>query len=159
LTRLVVGVDPGATGALALVDPVTRAIVAVLDVPTLAISGWRLIDGAAVAGWLARHRFDLTVLERVDARPTDGRGSIAQFARNAGGLGALLTATGRPLSLVPPSVWKKRAGLVDQPKKASLELARLLFGAAAAERWFPLQKHDGRAEAALIALFGAGGGA
>ena len=74
----VLGVDPGASGA--------RAIVDMLDVPTLAISGWRLVDGGAVAGWLDRNDFDRAVLERVDARPTDGRGSIAQFARNAGGL-------------------------------------------------------------------------
>jgi hypothetical protein len=103
------------------------------------MNGWRLVDGAAVAAWLERNPFDLAVLEKVDARPMDGRGSIAQFARNAGGLGALLTATGKPLALVPPNVWKRRAGLVDKPKRASLELARLLFGA----------------EAALIALLGA----
>jgi crossover junction endodeoxyribonuclease RuvC len=124
-------------------------------VPTLRAGGWNLVDGAALLPWLQSVPFDLAVLEKVDARPMDGRGSIAAFARNAGALGSFLVATGRPLALTPPSSWKRKAGLVDQPKRASIELARLLFGAAAADRWFSLQKHDGRAEACLIALFGA----
>jgi hypothetical protein len=151
---LILGVDPGRGGALALVDTAARKVLDLLDVPTLAMGGWRLVDGAAVSAWLGRQRFDLAVLEKVDARPTDGRGSIAQFARNCGGLGALLVATGRPMTLVPPSVWKRKAGLVDQPKAASLELAKLTFGAAATECWFPLKRHHDRAEAALLALFG-----
>jgi crossover junction endodeoxyribonuclease RuvC len=153
---LILGVDPGAAGALALVDTAARKVLNLLDVPTLAMGGWRLVDGAAVSTWLQGISFDVAVLEKVDARPTDGRGSIAQFARNCGGLGALLVATGKPLALVPPSTWKRKAGLLDQPKRASIQLAWLLFGAAAADHWFKLQKHDGRAEAALIALYGGG---
>lgn len=151
---LILGVDPGATGGLAVVDVALRKILDVLDVPTLTMSGWSVIDGAAVATWLDGVSYDVAVLEKVDARPTDGRGSIAQFGRNAGGLAALLVATGRPLVLTPPSVWKRRGGLVGQPKKASLEAARLLFGADAAGRWFRRQKDLGRAEAALMALYG-----
>jgi crossover junction endodeoxyribonuclease RuvC len=150
----VVGVDPGRTGALAIVDTVARRVLDLLDVPELALGTWRLVDGAAVQAWLARQSFDLAVLERVDARPSDGRGSIAQLGRNCGGLAALLTATGRPLLLASPNVWKARAGLIGQPKAASLALARLLFGSEAGDRWFRLQKHDGRAEACLIALHG-----
>ena len=153
---LILGVDPGASGALVLVDTASRKIIDLLDVPTLAMGGWRLVDGTTVSAWLQSISFDLAVLEKVDARPTDGRGSIAQFARNAGGLGALLTATGKPLVLTTPRTWKERAGLLDQPKRASIQLARLLFGATAADLWFKLQKHDGRAEAALIALYGGG---
>jgi crossover junction endodeoxyribonuclease RuvC len=151
---LILGVDPGASGALALVDTAAQAIIGVLDVPTLKLNGWGLVDGAAVSDWLSRQRFDLAVLEKVDARPTDGRGSIAQFARNCGGLGTLLVATGKPLALTTPRAWKERAGLVDQPKAASLELAKLTFGADAAGRWFPLKRHHDRAEAALLALYG-----
>jgi len=152
---LILGVDPGASGALVLVDSAAQAILDVLDVPVLKLNGWGLVDGAAVSAWLGRQRFDLAVLERVDARPTDGRGSIAAFARNAGALGSLLVATGKPLPLVPPSVWKRRAGLLDRPKAASLELAKLTFGADAATRFFSLKRHHDRGEAALIALFGA----
>jgi len=153
---LILGVDPGVGGACALVDTAARKIIDLLDVPTLAMGGWRVIDGAMLNDWLSRRQFDLAVLERVDARPTDGRGSIAQFARNCGGLGALLVATGKPLALTPPSVWKRKAGLLDRPKAASLELVKLTFGADAAARWFPLKKHHDRAEACLLALFGGG---
>jgi crossover junction endodeoxyribonuclease RuvC len=153
---LILGVDPGAHGALALVDTAAQAILDLLDVPVLKLNGWGLVDGAAVSAWLGRQRFDRAVLEKVDARPTDGRGSIAAFARNAGALGSLLVATRKPLTLVTPRTWKERAGLVDQPKAASLELAKVTFGSAAADRWFPLKRHHDRAEAALLALYGGG---
>jgi crossover junction endodeoxyribonuclease RuvC len=151
---LILGVDPGASGALALVDTAVQAIVDLLDVPTLKAGGWNLVDGAAVLTWLSRNPFDRAVLEKVDARPCDGRGSIAAFARNAGALGSLLVATAKPLTLVTPRTWKARFGLLDQPKSASLELAKLTFGAEVAARWFPLKRHHDRAEAALLALYG-----
>jgi len=52
---LILGVDPGRSGAIALVDTASRKVLNLLDVPTLAMGGWRLVDGAAVASWLGRN--------------------------------------------------------------------------------------------------------
>jgi crossover junction endodeoxyribonuclease RuvC len=54
-----------------------------------------------------------------------------------------------PLEFVTPAVWKRSYGL-SRDKHASLFKARLMFPAADLH----LAKHDGRAEALLIAQYG-----
>ena len=54
------------------------------------------------------------------------------------------------IRFVTPAKWKRWANLIKQDKKASLSVARQLFGA----NHFPLVKHHNRAEAALISLYG-----
>jgi hypothetical protein len=54
-----------------------------------------------------------------------------------------------PLAFVTPAVWKASYGL-SKDKHASLHKARLLYPTAELH----LAKHDGRAEALLIARYG-----
>jgi crossover junction endodeoxyribonuclease RuvC len=148
--RLVLGVDPGLGGALALVDPDGPRLVEVLDMPIVRFGRAAIVDGAALLDWLDGRAIAAIVVEAVASRPGQGVASSFAFGRAVGGVEAVLAAVGPPLTHVTPAVWKRRAGLA-QAKADSLALARLRLGA---REEFRLKKHEGRAEAALIALYG-----
>lgn len=172
---LILGIDPGLKGALALYDPLFQEIVDFTDMPTTARpNGKTEIDAAKLLGWLGgksagrdasgdqpRHsQIRYCLLERVHAQTyidgsgqRRGQGAVASFSF---GLGygiviGVLTALGIPIYPVQPAVWKGALGL-SSDKMASIALAR--------KRWPELQdsltrkKDDGRAEAMLIAAFG-----
>ena len=90
------------------------------------------------------------MIEAVASRPGQGMASSFAFGRAVGGVEAVLAALGPPVTHVTPAAWKKRAGLTSA-KADSLALARLRFGA---REEFRLKRHEGRAEAALLALYG-----
>ena len=129
------------------------------------LAGQKWVDGAAVREWLAPYvaapGLVGAVVESPGVRPALGKdGGVirsvrgeAGLARMAGGIVSVLVALGVPVQLVSPQRWKRGAGLIGQPKRASLIQARARFGAAAA----PLlarAKDEAVAEAALIALHG-----
>jgi crossover junction endodeoxyribonuclease RuvC len=62
-----------------------------------------------------------------------------------------LAALGVPMSFVAPATWKRALQVPAAKDGARARASQLL--PAAAGHW-PLVKHDGRAEAALIALYG-----
>ena len=94
----------------------------------------------------------MAVIEQVASRP--GQSSVAtfRFGMGYGALIACVAANKTPMYFVTPSKWKKYFGL-SSDKDTSRQLA--------IQRWpdhyekFKLKKHDGRAEAALICLYGA----
>jgi crossover junction endodeoxyribonuclease RuvC len=150
MTALVLGCDPGKTGALALLDPVDFRLMDVADMPDA--TGAAL--GAAIAALLADHA-PYTVreawIEQVHAMPGQGVTSMFNFGANYGAIGGALGALGIPVHTVTPGKWKKTAGL-NADKGASRQRARELWPAQADQ--FARVKDDGRAEACLVALHG-----
>jgi crossover junction endodeoxyribonuclease RuvC len=120
------------------------------------------VDDVPVAGGeinvneLARiiriHRPTLAVIERVSAMPGQGVVSMFNFGRSYGDVRGVIGAMDIPLHFVTPQKWKKHFGLSSDKDECRLRAIRL-FPAVAES--FKLKKHDGRAEAALIALYGA----
>lgn len=148
--RLILGVDPGATGAIAGLDPD--------DPDTLHYAEDMPMAGGQIAVPLLRVLVDrigpenvaAVVVEAVHSMPKQGVASSFKFGQNYGTLlgyfGALF-----PVVHVPPTVWKTVLHLNGKDK----DVAR----ARAIERW-PHQAHllarkkdIGRADAALIALW------
>ena len=148
--RLILGVDPGLGGALALVDLDGPRLVAALPMPVVRFGRHAIVDAAAILDWLEPFRVSAIVIEDVHAMPGQGVASSFQFGRLAGGVESALTAVGCPIAHVTPATWKKRAGL-GREKGRSLDLARLRFGP---REEFRRAKDHGVAEAALIALYG-----
>jgi hypothetical protein len=81
-------------------------------------------------------------------------GSMASQASLAATKATICTVcelTGFDITLVTPKTWQKFFGIANRPgettKKQSLRIARELFG----RELCPLEKHDGRADALLIA--------
>ena len=153
MAGLIIGVDPGLTGALAAID-IDGNAVAVHDLPVIRDGKLSWIDGGALQSLL----LDITrgtplesvraVVERVGAMPKQGISSAFNFGAGFGSVLSILQARAIPIELVTPAVWKRAMGL-GKDKDASLNKARLLFPAAD----LCLRRHDGRAEALLLALW------
>lgn len=141
-----IGIDPGKSGAIAAIY--RGALIAVEDMP--------LEEGEIDIPALVRMSTidnDFAVwIEDVHSMPGQGVRSTFSFGRSKGIVeGAFSTEDTRP-NLVSPQTWKRHFGLLKQDKKASRELAMKLFPKDAG--LFKRAKDDGRAEAALIALYG-----
>ena len=150
---IVVGVDCGFSGAIAHYCTRTKDL-DVVDMPVILNSkGKNEIDIHSLLHLLEPEAKDrMAVIEQVASRP--GQSSVAtfRFGMGYGALIACVAANKTPMYFVTPSKWKKYFGL-SSDKDTSRQLA--------IQRWpdhyekFKLKKHDGRAEAALICLYGA----
>jgi hypothetical protein len=141
----ILGADPGTTGAIALLTSGTA--IAVWDTP--------VVGGELNADELARIVRDakpgLAVIERVGAMPKQGISSTFKFGAAYGTLRAVIAACGVPQSLVAPVVWKRHYRLGADKEAARARAIQLWPGCGL----FTLKKHHNRAEAALLAKYGA----
>jgi crossover junction endodeoxyribonuclease RuvC len=140
--------DPGIKGALSFLHTQAPERTSVYDVP---IAGGE-INVPGLADLIRSYAPDVAFLERAGARPGQGVVSMFNFGRSYGEVRGAIGALQIPLHFVTPQRWKKHFGLTSD-KDQSRMLAIRLFPAVADH--FKLKKHDGRAEAALIGLYGA----
>lgn len=151
----ILGVDPGATGALAMLDTGLDALV-VCDMPSVLIKVGkhhrRQISEYWLADTLRVYQPDCAWIERVHALPRQGVTSSFSFGLSYGLARGVLAALGIPVQLVTPQEWKRSFRLGPDKAEARV-IASRLFPANAGS--FCRAKDDGRAEAALLALFGA----
>lgn len=110
------------------------------------------VDVRALSDLITEWRPDVCYFERVQGMEGDGVGAAFNFGRAAGAAEAIVKSRGARFIFVTPPVWKKAMGLIKTAKDDSRAKAMDLWPAAAAE--FRLKKHDGRADAALIAEYG-----
>lgn len=153
---IIAGIDPGKTGALALLY--SDNTVDFFDVPRIKVRGK---DVCAYAEWqsnwsvaLGLVAVDKAVIEDVASRPGQGVSSMFKFGRTLGFAHAIvLGVRPRPsVEFVTPAVWKAKLGLLNSGKGASREKAVNLFPAV--ESRLARVKDDGRAEALLLAYYG-----
>jgi len=144
---IIMGVDPGVSGAVAFYFPMVHRL-AVDDVP---VAGGE-INVPELARLIRIHRPTLAVIERVHSMPGQGVSSSFNFGRSYGDVRGAIGALDVPLHFVTPQKWKKYFGLSSDKDECRLRAIRMFPTAAES---FRLKKHDGRAEAALIALYGA----
>lgn len=143
----VLGIDPGLSGAIAFYFPSEPALIKADDVP---VAG-NEIDVATLAQRLAQMRPDVCIIERVGAMPKQGVASTFKFGVAFGMVRGVVAAAGIPMHLVTPPVWKRHFHL-DSDKEKARALALRLWPSSAC---FSRKKDHGRAEASLIARYGA----
>lgn len=152
---LFIGIDPGLHGAIAVYGT-TSDTVDVYDIPTheLTVNGKnRLqIDKHQLRNLLLAAGCNRAFVEDVHSMPKQGVASSFKFGFVAGCIQQAVVDAGFELVLVQPAVWKRRFNLTSDKDASRARASELL--PAHAHLW-PLKKHDGRAEAALIALYGA----
>ena len=152
---MIIGIDPGLSGALFFLDPNRPANGEAVDLPVhLLVRGGkkrRELDIAGLIGILKSHQLDHAFLEQVSAMPGQGVSSVFAFGKTYGVILGVIAAHTIPLTLVAPAVWKRALAVPKAKDGARARASQLLPGAAAQWR---LKKHDGRAEAALIAVYG-----
>lgn len=152
----IVGCDPGAFGAIAIIDVATRELT-VIDMPTVKVKrGTRVVnqvDAHILAGLLSPHigSDDKAFIEKVHAMPGQGVSSMFAFGRAAGVLEGVMAGLGVSFDLIAPATWTKTMRTFGG-KDGSRARASELFPDKA--HLFARKKDDGRAEAVLIACFG-----
>lgn len=165
----ILGIDPGLSGALAVVEIATLRLVEIKRMPVSVVRKQNRLNGADLAAWLdIQHKgphedcnwraIRFAYIEDVHSRPRQA--GQFQFGLNTGILHGLLYANFIPFATVSPMKWKaafgiKRTGEETKADKKSeaREIAMQLWPDMAHE--FKRVKDDGAAEAALIALYGA----
>lgn len=130
---MIVGIDPGITGALAVLRR-DGSFVEALAMPSFKVGSRNRVNGAAVAAFLRRHMEpdSHAFLEQVGAMPGGGERrmgatSAFSFGHSAGIVEGLLQGLGIPYSLVQPQAWKKHAGLMGSDKDAARSRAIQLY--------------------------------
>lgn len=152
MKHLVLGIDPGLRGGFAFYDLNTNALSFAALIPTNRFKkdgAWkREIDQETFAFTLGLYadKTLFAVIEKVGSRPGQGVASTFKFGLVTGIVTGAISANNIPIQHVEPAVWKGILNL-SRNKKASVDLAVRKFGQSF--------KHDGPAEAALLAWFGA----
>jgi crossover junction endodeoxyribonuclease RuvC len=151
---MIAGIDPGLSGAVFfLADDGETGEAFDMPVHMLTRGGKakREMDITGLLNLLGRDPIRHVYVEQVNAMPGQGVSSVFAFGKCYGVILGIITACSVPLTLVPPVQWK-RALHVPKAKDAARARASQLLPKAA-HQW-PLKRHDGRAEAALLALYG-----
>lgn len=167
----VIGIDPGATGALAIYgEPGGFMQLQTFDLPSHKIKigkterqrvdpwGTALLLGGARAQGLMK-----AFLEKQQPGPKDGGRQGYGLGLAYGILYGQLASLGYEIEPVPPAVWKRRCRVPGKAKHEAgiMPRAREMFGDLAAQFYEPHANGSGkyrvrvdRAEAAMIARYG-----
>jgi hypothetical protein len=158
---MIIGVDPGLSGALALMTT-DRRLLGVWDMPKEPrakgkgneVNAYLLSDLVADILDIVKeqgHKAE-AIIEQVGPMPRDSRPAAFKFGDSCGVLRGVFGANYVPMRFVAPGIWKRHHSLIKKDKSAS----RMLVMSKWPEQrdLFRRVKDDGRAEAALIAEFG-----
>jgi Holliday junction resolvasome RuvABC endonuclease subunit len=151
--KILLGVDPGIHGGLAIVaidNGAAPQLVDAIDIPVAGVGAKERVDVLALRAWLATHQPQHALIERAQAMPKQGASSGFKYGRAVGAIEGVIACCEIPLTIVEPSMWKKFHQLRGSDKEAGRQRALQLFPAAHA--LLARRRDHGRAEAALIAL-------
>jgi Holliday junction resolvasome RuvABC endonuclease subunit len=158
---LILGIDPGLTGALAFYHIEDDFPLVVIDMPlALYVTGkgrnqkkHKEVDGRALAAIIQEYapRIRFAVVEKVHAMPGQGSVSGWRFAESYARVKQALDQEHIDFENPPAAVWKSLMGL-SRDKNASRQKVMEMYPENAED--FKRVKDDGRAEALLLAVFG-----
>ena len=164
MTSIIVGVDPGFSGALGFYDLQRRQLLDLMDMPCIDPKGfthWRSTGKAdriqfnipklAKVFQDLKPKIRLVVVEKVGPHPGMGVAGCFRFGHGAGLIEGVLHALQLQLQLVHPAVWKGALNLSGD-KNLSRKLATQHFPEF--KDYFTHKRDDGRAEACLLAEYG-----
>jgi crossover junction endodeoxyribonuclease RuvC len=152
---MILAIDPGAKGALAFFRP-DQGTLELIDTPTVEVKrGQKLkteISPQMLAAIIRARNPSIAIIELTSARPGQGVSSMYQFGRGVGMLEGILSALDVPITYITPLGWQKAVN-ARSGKDGNRQRAAELFPAYA--HMFSRKKDDGRADAALMAWWGA----
>jgi crossover junction endodeoxyribonuclease RuvC len=153
---IVCAVDPGITGAIAIWNTKLDEL-ELLDMPTVSLKrDTRMaseVSAQLLSEMIAGRGIGHGVVEKVFAMPGQGVSGMFSLGRSLGVVEGVLASYDIPTLLVVPKTWQKHWGL--KGKKVDADAARNLamqrFPQYAA--MFARKRDNGRADAALIAMW------
>lgn len=138
---IILGVDPGRSGALAWLDTDTHELT-VVDMPDEGVGVYNLL--------LEMPKARRAMIERIYPGQKQSKASVGQAHEQYGETKAAIKIHGTPLDVVAPKIWKEKLH-VPADKAGARRRATEVFPDHS--HLWKLVKHDGRAEAALIAWY------
>ncbi|OED40261.1 hypothetical protein ACH42_17270 [Endozoicomonas sp. (ex Bugula neritina AB1)] len=153
--KVIIGIDPGITGAFSVISADDKRLLEVMDLPTLKENKKERIYGYGLVKMLRKwstgsNNIQMVYLEFVHSMPKQGVVSMFSMGRSFGAIETAIGALGVPVTYISPVKWKRRARLIKAHKDQSRTRALELYPEAP----LSLKKHHNRADAILIARFG-----
>lgn len=157
--HLILGIDPGISGAIALFNTENRCLELAVDMPIVRNQARRGVKAKSLINIQAlrevvgtyNQRILGCIIEDVGAAPGQGLSSTFKFGFVTGVVWGVVGAYGIPIHGTKPAVWKRLLGL-STDKALSRRMAAEVFPQQ--KLLFERVRDDGRAEAALLAKFG-----
>jgi crossover junction endodeoxyribonuclease RuvC len=151
-SQTIIGIDPGAHGAIAVLNE-SGELLEVLDMPaTPEANGRNATNAPLLAG--IRPRARLAFCEFVGARPTDGKVAAFAFGRARGVIEGCAGALGLPVVFLTPPAWKRFADIPPGADNKDLARTRAIARWPARADLFGRKCDVDRVEACLIGLAG-----
>ena len=149
------GIDPGLSGALAILDE--KKIYEVIDLPTMSDGkkNKKQLNSAHLSKYIQSNILDLNksavVVEQVNAMPGQGVTSMFNFGQTFGAIKGISASLNLPIYFVRPSKWKKHFELLNSSKDASRTKAIEMYPAFADQ--LSKKKDVNKSDAILIARY------
>src|SRR5262249_16733414 len=134
-------------------DGAAPMLVECIDVPGVGTGAKERVDVATIRNFIDRHKPSRALIERAQAMPKQDASSGFKYGRAVGAIEATIALCSIPVEIAEPSAWKRHWHLPGKNKESGRQKALQLFPTAHAA--LARKKDHGRAEASLIALYGA----
>ncbi len=146
---IVMGIDPGITGAIAVVGDVYS----LYDLPVIQASkSKKQLNAYELAEIIKKISPDKIFVEKVSAMPGQGVSSMFNFGKTVGIIEGVIATLKIPVVFITPQKWKRWAELIGKEKNMSRTYAIQKYPMFA--EMLKRKKDIGRADAIHIAMYG-----
>ena len=154
---LIIGIDPGISGAICFMED--GKIINVIEMPIMTdgkknkkqVNGSQVYNEITLRVKNIEKRNVRVVIEQVSAMPGQGVTSMFNFGQSFGILKGICSAMQLPMLFVRPAKWKKYFNLINSEKDASRTKAIEIFPYFSSQ--LSKKKDSNKADAILIASF------
>ena len=151
----IIGIDPGLSGAIAILDGLK--IFDMFDMPIMSEGkkNKNQLNSAQLVNIINKHVLrkenTFVIVEQVSAMPGQGVTSMFNFGQTFGSIKGICAALGLPIFYVRPAKWKKHFELINSSKDASRTKVIEMYPSISSR--LTKKKDVNKADAILIARY------
>ena len=149
------GIDPGLSGAIAVLE--NEIVLDIIDLPVMSEGkkNKRQLNSAQLSHYMSKNVENIhktsVVVEQVNAMPGQGVTSMFNFGQTFGAIKGISATLKLPIFFVRPSKWKKHFDLINSSKDASRTKAIEIYPSLAEK--LSKKKDVNKSDAILIGRF------